>query len=492
MATRAIPIDTRVNRSDSISRALIVATLAIAVLATRIIWFGDPVADIDEQLYSLIGQQMLHGQMPYIDLWDRKPFGLFALFALAHWLFGPGPVAYQTVATVFTFVGALLTYSLARDLVDRFGATMAGVLYAILMCAFASYSGQSEAFHVPMMLSAVWLVRDPNHRNASRRALMAMLIAGVALQIKYTVLPQCALLGGWVLLSRWRRGCSWRELMRTGALYAFIGLIPTLLVVIFYASIGGFDALLQANITSAFERTAAPLGRLNPQTALWANPITILVVFGIYASFRVKRPANIARYWFYAAWLLACVATVFLPSTVYLYYYAALVPAAVLLVTPLLDRRGPFGPFAGLVLVALGFVLIQPANRYRLSRFELAENLHLAQAIAPYVSNKACLWVYDGPTVLYRMTGSCLPTRFIYPDHLNNLLEHDALGTSQPGEVRRILSHKPPVIVAASAHFTEQSQDVAAIVKRALEKDYRPIASANLHDRVVTAYLRRQ
>ncbi|MXP28748.1 hypothetical protein GRI58_07930 [Porphyrobacter algicida] len=489
--TTAITTDRSTYGAKAASRAAVVAILAIAVLATRIIWFGDPVADIDEQLYSLIGQQMLHGKLPYIDLWDRKSFGLYALYAFAHWTLGPGPIAYQTLAAIFTFAGALLTYHLARDLTDRFGATAAGTLYVIWMAAYASYSGQSEAFHVPLMLGMVWLVRDPDRRDASRRALWAMLLGGLAMQIKVTVLPQCMMLGGCVLYSQWRRGLDLAGVLRLGTLYGLIGAMPTVLVAIFYASISGFDAFIQATITSSFARAAGPLGRFSSRDVVWTNPLMIMAALGIYGAFRVKRPENPARYWFYAVWLLSCLATVFLPSTVYLYYYAAAVPAAVLLVTPLLDRRGPFGPFSALLLVMLGILILQIPDRYQLARTEKAQTTQLAEAIAPHVSHSACLWVYDGPTALYRMTGSCLPTRFIYPDHLNNLLEHDALGTSQPGEVRRILSHKPPVIVAANVPFTVQSPDVAAIVKRTLAQDYRPIASAKMHDRVITAYLRR-
>lgn len=464
--------------------------LCLAVLATRAIWFGDPVADIDEQLYSLIGQQMLQGQLPFIDLWDRKPFGLFALFALAHWLFGPGAIAYQLVAAGFTLAGATLTYSLARDLVDRFGATVAGVLYTILISAYASYSGQSEAFHVPMMLAAIWLVRDPDHPGAPRRALAAMAVAGLALQVKYTVLPQCLLLGGWVLFSQWRRGAAPARLATNAMLYALIGIAPTALVALYYTSIGGLNAFIQADFTSSFARAAAPLGRLNPQYALWANPITILVGLGLYAAARIRRPANMQRYGLHAAWLCSCLATVFLPSTVYLYYYAALAPAAVLLATPLLDRRGPFGPMPALALLLLGFALIQVPNRYKLSQEERRATATLTQAISPHVSAQDCLWVFDGPTVLYRLTGSCLPTRFIYPDHLNNRLERHALGVSQLGEVQRILNNKPPVIVAADVPFTVQSADVKALVDRTLAREYRPIASASMHDRIITAYLR--
>ena len=84
-------------RGDAVCLTLI----AGFTLALRSIWFGDPVADFDEQLYSFIGWRMQYGELPFIDLWDRKPFGLFAIFGLIHFLFGPSALAYQLVATGF-------------------------------------------------------------------------------------------------------------------------------------------------------------------------------------------------------------------------------------------------------------------------------------------------------------------------------------------------------------------------------------------------------
>jgi hypothetical protein len=39
--------------------------------------FNDPVLGFDEQFYLLVGDRMLHGAVPYVDIFDRKPIGLF-------------------------------------------------------------------------------------------------------------------------------------------------------------------------------------------------------------------------------------------------------------------------------------------------------------------------------------------------------------------------------------------------------------------------------
>uniref|UniRef100_UPI001C08B440 hypothetical protein n=1 Tax=Acinetobacter baumannii TaxID=470 RepID=UPI001C08B440 len=55
---------------------LILLMFAVAVRARD---FGNPSIHVDEQFYLLVGDRMLHGALPYLDIWDRKPIGLFLL-----------------------------------------------------------------------------------------------------------------------------------------------------------------------------------------------------------------------------------------------------------------------------------------------------------------------------------------------------------------------------------------------------------------------------
>ncbi len=469
----------------------VAAVLLIAVVAVRAGWWGDPNADIDEQLYSLLGNAMLDGRLPFVDLWDRKPFGLFALFAGAHAIGGSGPAAYQVLAALFTLAGALMIYALARNFVDRVSATGAGLLYVALMSTYGSYSGQTEAFHVPLMLAMALLVRDPDHPYAVRRALVAMTVGGLALQLKYTVAPQCLFFGLWALWGQHRQGRDVSRLARLALAFAVLGLLPTLAVGLFYAAIGEWKAFFFANFISFFERQPAPVGRFSPDQRIFLLPLAVLFVLGIYAAARMSPPRDGRSYSFVVLWLLASLATVYVPATVYRYYFAALVPALVLFALPLIDRKGParWVPLA-LVLAGAATILYLP-RQYAQSHQQRADMTRLAAAIAPYVDGEdRCLWIYDGPTSLYRMTGSCLPTRFIYPDHLNNALERNSLGIAQEAEVARILSTRPPVIVTADTGFTARNAAVGALVKQAIAGHYRELAETTLHERKIRAWLR--
>ena len=179
----------------------------------------------------------------------------------------------------------------------------------------------------------------------------------------------------------------------------------------------------------------------------------------------------------------------------YLYYVGALAAPVILVALPFLDSKGPakIGPLAMAIMATT--TLLGPSADWATSRSEAASLERLAERIEPLVDTQdgRCMWIHDGPTALYSMSGSCLPTRFIYPDHLNNALETDAaLGISQTGEAMRILNAKPPVIVTAAEALTPQNADVHAAVRSTLEEEYSELGRAKSGYREIIAYQRRE
>ncbi|APE29142.1 ArnT family glycosyltransferase [Aurantiacibacter gangjinensis] len=467
------------------------AVLALLVLATRGIWFGNPVADYDEQLYSFIGWRVTHGELPFVDWWDRKPFGLFAIYAVIHGIFSPSALAYQLVAAAITFGSALMTYLLARRLARRVSATIAASLMVMLLAAYASYSGQSEVFFTPLMLGMALLLVDPDHPQFTRRALLAMLLGGLALQVKYTVIMQCAFFGAWALWAEYRRGRSVLQLAGLAAAFAALGLLPTVLVGLFYAAIGHFEVFWFANFASFFERAAAPQGRWSDSHWIGVAPVAVLGLGGLFAAFRMARPSPFVAWLFFAGWSASALATVLLPGTVYLYYYAAMAAPVALMAVPLFDTNGPAKAWPGLVLGAILLGLLGLPQRYVQSRDDALSARLLAERLDPHVGPADCLWIWDGPTTLYRLTNSCVPTRFVYPDHLNNRLETGALGVDQVAEVERVLATKPGAIVVADQGVTLRNSEATELVQRALQADYERAVTMNLNGRDITGWVRR-
>ena len=495
MATLAPPEARRTWQVGSDAAAMF--GIAVGALLLRAIWLGDPAASPDEQLYSLIGQRMAGGGLPYVDIWDRKPPGLFGIYALAHLLGGPGPLAYQLLALLFAVAGGWLTYALARPIGGRMAAGAAGLLYQILMVAYGSHAGQSETIHVPMMLGALLLLRDwaPAPRGGGIRdcwpALAAMLLCGVALQVKYTVLPQCLFLGLFALWRLREHGARWPRLAGLGALFTTLGLFPTVLAGVIFAALGHWQEFAFAQFASFFQRVPAAGGRFALEHLPGVMPLAALLAAGLWAGVRLVPARPLRHYALIAGWTLSALGTVLLPATVYLYYYAALVPGVVLLALPLYDCRRLSGLAMALALVVINYALLDLPARFRQAQERREAVLALAQAAAPVVGPTGpCLYVHDGPTALYRLSGSCLPSRYAYPDHLNNALETPALGIEQAGEVARILQARPGAIVTADHPLTPQAPQVQRLLHRELARHYRAVARRVIDRRTVTLWHR--
>ena len=75
------------------------AILLLVAIVARAATFGNPIVHVDEEYYFVTARSMLDGALPYVDIWDRKPIGLFLLYVPAAALGMPfGIWAYQAMA----------------------------------------------------------------------------------------------------------------------------------------------------------------------------------------------------------------------------------------------------------------------------------------------------------------------------------------------------------------------------------------------------------
>lgn len=423
----------------------LVILLAIA-FALRAYTFGDPNLFIDEAFYFAAGNAMHHGALPYVDVWDRKPFGLFALY----WLiagFSSSPAAYQIAATLFAALTAWMIGRIVRLWSAWPGALGAGIAYLFLLAPFQGFGGQAPVFYNLFIAIAAWLVirsAPQLARGEAGHAIpLAMLSAGLAITIKTTALFEAAFLGLYALAMlpgslRLRRGAAW----------ALIGAAPTLAIMAGYALAGHWSefwqAMTGANLSA--ERWDAYSAQIRFRLMLNAlAPLLAVAAFGLL-DLRGKGLARFVLLWIGAA-------LVGLAAFPYFHMHYALP-----LLVPLCVATGAFlarkwiGPIALVALCVLEFSR-SPAIDFAHTAQSRTAMERLATAIDRHDGGRGLL-VYEGPPFLYTLTSQPFPSALAFPAHLYHAIERDVSHLDTLAEIKRVIAKRPGAVV-----MTEEPRD---------------------------------
>uniref|UniRef100_UPI0035CB73ED ArnT family glycosyltransferase n=1 Tax=uncultured Sphingomonas sp. TaxID=158754 RepID=UPI0035CB73ED len=467
--------------------------LLLLALALRAPDFGNPVIHTDEQYYLLVGSRMWHGALPYINLWDRKPIGLFLLYAATRLLPGDGIVAYQIVALVFAVLTAWAIGRAARQAgANPAGALIAGAAYLEWLPLLSGRAGQAPVFfNLFIALGAVLTLRLPGlARRGDLRAIVwggagACLLAGLAIQTKYTPAVEGALFGLAHLFYLRRAGGTPRVLGAAAVLWLLLGLAPTLAALAFYWQLGrpAFEAFWYDNFASIFARGAYsyPLElTLRRLAGIGAQ----LLLLAICAGVAVRRDWAREEVRMAAAWMGAALVPFILLGVYFDHYALPLLPPLLTLAAPTFARHRRIA--LGIVAAGLTVFTIEAAIRP-----DDAPGVRALAAVVKVNSGGECPYVFIGDAIVYHLADACIPTAYVFPSTLAYAPEQGATGIDEAAEVRRILAHRPPVIVSASRPLAEWNRQSLAMVSAALARNYRPVFSTPRGDYRAIVYLRR-
>ena len=454
----------RLRRDDQLWVGL--ALLAVATLA-RLQTFTNPVIGFDEQFYLLVGDRMWHGALPYVDIFDRKPIGLFLIYAGASRLGADSFLAYKGVALLFVTGTAYLIYRASRPMSSPFAAFMSATLYILWLNFMEGEGGQAEVFFTLPMLAAavlVWQAAATNTRILLRGA-TAMLLVGLALQIKYTAIFEGIFFGVSLLFAQFQTRPSATALARSGVVWISCALLPTGLAALIYWRSGALDTFMFANFFSMSGKKIAPIWSGLAEIIASLAPLLVLA----WPTIRNRQPDIL----FLKQWaLVAGAAVIGFGAYGSPHYGIPIIAPLCLLVAPRLASQQKRIGHATIGVALLAFALGQIV----LARMEYLKGgataaTAIAQAATPH---RGCIYVYDGYPALYQLTHSCLPTRWAFPGHLNTQDEASprALGVDPVVEVRRILSTKPDIIIDDDPVFEGGNRATHALVQAAEARDY--------------------
>jgi hypothetical protein len=415
--------------------------LLLVAIALRFDTYGDPNLHGDEVFYHTVGVAMHHGALPYIDVWDRKPFGLFALFWLIAFV-SESALAYQIVATLFAAGTAWAIGMIARTWTGTRGAFLAGLLYLLYLKPLQGFGGQSPVFYNLFIALAALLVlralRALREGRVPRSVPLAMLVAGLGITIKTTALAEAAFLGLFAAAALWRASGPARTL-RHAAGWALIGAAPTLAIAGTYWALGHFAEYWHAMVTSNLSKPPhwpTSLMRLRTIAVLLA-PAAVLALLGLLRQSRERG--------FVVAWIAAAVVGLWSMPNFYIHYAMPLVVPLCIAAAAFLAR----GLVGGAVVGVLAVIALRAAPpQFGHAPASAAAIDRLVQDVKTH-HGKGPLLIYDAPPQLYMLTDRHFTTPLVFPTHLSHLIEKDTSHLSTLGETLRVLTLRPGVVVMA-------------------------------------------
>jgi len=446
--------------------------LIAVALAARGITFGDPVVHVDEEFYFAMARGMWQGALPFVDIWDRKPIGLFLLYWPAAGLpLAWGVLAYQIMALVSLVLTARLVFWMAERAGWGAGALAGAIAYLLWPDLLNGVGGQAPIFYNLPMAAAGALIVASAERHRRLLGAAAMALVGITLQIKYSAVFEGMFFGLWLLLREWRARTALPVLAGYAVLLVALALLPTLIAYAAYLDRGQADAFVYANFGSIAHRNANPLPEMLGNIGVLVLLLSPLVAMVFGARGRVSQGDASARAFLFA-WFVAALLGVAVFGTWFDHYgLPVLVPGAACAAGFFgrSDMRRRVTP-AILLLVALVGQIVVVVNIH--NRGTAGQFARMADAVG---RGPGCLYVYSGSTMLYPATERCRLSRYVVPAHLNRARENGATGVDQATEVRRILAARPAVVVMRPP-FRGERPEIRAIVVAAMARDYRLFA----------------
>lgn len=433
--------------------------------------FGSPFFSTDEQFYMVVGGRILAGDLPFVDVWDRKPIGIFLLYAFFH-LFGPWRFfAYQVGAAFSASLTAIIIMRTARLIAPIGGAFCAALLY-LGCCAIAhGGGGQTPVFYNLFISYALYLtlknIDTTNKEKINNNAIKIMLLFGIALQIKYTVVFEGIFVGSYLLFQLYRTTKKTTDIIKSSFLWASLALLPTLIVFLFYFLIGKGQYWWFSNIESIFYRGHFTL----PSLKIYMMEISIFI-FTPFLFFIFNKRYQNEKYYLPLLWCFTSWFGVFFVGSYFKHYMLPLFVPFSVICAPLWSSK--LGKIYILLATIAGLLLGEKVI-YHSSHKEAASLLYDVQHIVQ--KTPGCVFIYDGPSSLEDMRPYCHLTPYLFPGHLNEQREKHAIGVNQFNELQRVLAQRPLYIIDNVPHdFTiDVDKHLDDTLHAVLSRDYHVI-----------------
>jgi hypothetical protein len=399
---------------------------------------------LDQGIYAVVSDAILHGGAPYRDAWDFKPPGIFYVYALARGLLGPGMASVRWVEAA-----GFATLPLAFGLYSRrfAGGWAPGLLGAALAVSGHVWLGfwqtaQPESFGAVLVAWAIVLASVEPDAGSSRRTALAWATSGAAYAAAGLLKPP---LGGGILVSAGlaaraaRRAGGPRAALRPLVAFGAGALVPVAAVALHLAARGALGDLREALLGFAPGYTELNYGEGTPlvfafravEFALFRfsllNPLGLALLFAL-PPLAPREREGVVHVLGVGGVLLAGVA---LQARFFPYHFGAVLPLAALLAGWGLWKLVRVGRqrALGVAAVAVLVLLLANANGWQdpvpggfVERVRAVQDGHASNApnrrvaawLAAHTAPDDAIYVWGFDPLIYDLARRRPASRFVY------------------------------------------------------------------------------
>ena len=206
----------------------LVAILALTWLLRMNFWSRP--FQMDEGVYAYIGWGMFKGLVPYKDIFDHKPPGIYVLYALSFLLFGTSGVSIKVFGTIYTLGTVLAVFFVARRLAGSTAGCLTALLYAVFSCGPRIEGGgvNTEVFMALPYTLAAYSMLKAVETDRGKHYFLVGVWTGIACTIKQVAVVNLLWVGVYFLFYVWRLK-KWNAVthsVKNGVLVAVGSILP--------------------------------------------------------------------------------------------------------------------------------------------------------------------------------------------------------------------------------------------------------------------------
>jgi 4-amino-4-deoxy-L-arabinose transferase-like glycosyltransferase len=481
--------------------AVAFALLGLAA-ALRLASFHRSVIDWDESLYFLMAEAWRAGHLPYTEIWDNKPIGIYVIFASCQILFGDNIASMRIAAVLAVSATAFCLYRLALAIGDHKArrqhalALVAGLLYLFCSVQDGGMAANTEIFIAPFVCGGVWIALSGTPGRLA--AFLSGLLFGIAFIVKYVALFECPAPLAALL---WRKTAHGRA---TLAAYFLTGMaVPMGCCVLLYSIAGHLDSFVSASLVPNIRRLDLPFSGALAIQAFHDHAADLILMYGaalaaplllwraLLRHDDILHPADARVPLVLTLWIAGAFAGTVSAKSFYAHYFLQPLPplclTSIWIAGSRLRLRGAGAVLAGLVL------LLQPVKGawqaiaatwqpVRLDQpgigWSRDEPARIAADLRPALVGVSGvpLYVFDFEPILYSLTATPSPTPYAFPSFIISHFLSRVAAIDPEATFAGIVARQPHFIVCARFRRPVAPRDnieVYAALRQELGAHYR-------------------